>query len=434
MNTMENSLSTNKTCIQQFIAHKIGRLFPFITILFTVLSQNSSAQPCPSSGPPITPSGNITFCYGDSVILSVADTFVSYQWELFFDDNTSILISASSTATVNTSGNMVLTVTDANGCTNYSYDTLNVYPYTLPVILSSSDTMYCALSGVLTTLQLQANYTSFLWNTTVTSNHITVTDTGFYSVTVTDANNCIFGARQYIGLYPSPHVYIGSIGQVMHCHGDTFTTVLYPYGGTEPFSNIVWSNGVTTSYDTVHTTGDYSVSVMDANGCDATSGLWSILDFPYAIPVISASGDTLISTPAINYQWYLNDTLINGATFQYYIPVTSGNYTVIVTDQWGCTYLSNEFLFAVSGFAQSMEFENKISAYPNPASETFLIEIAEKVNPSELIITDAKGEIITEKLFQTSTSINVSNWANSIYFLTITNSQIRVSKKIVVQH
>lgn len=405
-----------------------------MTILFAAFSQNGFTQPCTSSGPQITASGNLTFCYGDSVMLAVTDTFVSYQWELFVDDNSSILLSTSSTATVNTSGHIVLTVTDASGCTNYAYDTLNVYPYTLPVILSSADTMYCSLSGVLTTLQLQANYNSFQWSTNTTVNHITVTDTGFYSVTVTDADNCIFATEQYIGLYPLPNVYVGSIGQAMHCHGDTFTTVLYPYGGAEPFSNIVWSNGVTAFYDTVHTIGDFSVQVIDANGCDATSGLWSILDFPYAIPVISAAADTLLATPAISYQWYLNDTLINGATFQYYIPVTPGNYTVMVTDQWGCTYLSSEFLFPVSGLAPSMKFENKISAYPNPASEIIFIEIAEKANPSELIITDVKGDIITEKHFQTSTLVNVANWANGIYFLTITSSQISASKKIVVQH
>ena len=56
---------------------------------------------------------------------------------------------------------------------------------------------------------------------------------------------------------------------------------------------------------------------------------------------ISLSGDTLFSSWASGNQWYLNDTVIPGATQQEYIYSQPGIYTVTVIDSSICTDSSN---------------------------------------------------------------------------------------------
>jgi alpha-tubulin suppressor-like RCC1 family protein len=57
-------------------------------------------------------------------------------------------------------------------------------------------------------------------------------------------------------------------------------------------------------------------------------------------PVITQINDTLFSTTDtsyISYQWYLAPTLLQGAYDTLYVPNLNGLFTVLVTDQHGCT-------------------------------------------------------------------------------------------------
>lgn len=69
-----------------------------------------------------------------------------------------------------------------------------------------------------------------------------------------------------------------------------------------------------------------------------------------AIPTIAAqpgfdycenTETKLISTQAVQYQWYKADTLLAGATGQFYFTGTPGNYVVQVTNQFGCSAYSD---------------------------------------------------------------------------------------------
>jgi len=65
-----------------------------------------------------------------------------------------------------------------------------------------------------------------------------------------------------------------------------------------------------------------------------------------AIPTITQSGDSLISSTATTYQWYNSGSIIQGATGQIYLPPQNGVYQVQVTNASGCeSELSDEFNF-----------------------------------------------------------------------------------------
>src|SRR5207245_6432750 len=93
------------------------------------------------------------------------------------------------------------------------------------------------------------------------------------------------------------------------------------------------------------TSGDYNV-IVTASGCpSAPSSNTSVTVNPIpSAPTISGtlafcSGDstTLFSDSVTGNQWYLNNSIIGGATSNNYNVTAAGSYTVTYTDNNGCT-------------------------------------------------------------------------------------------------
>src|SRR4029079_12218818 len=115
-------------------------------------------------------------------------------------------------------------------------------------------------------------------------------------------------------------------GPTTFCQGGTVTLTAYPAGGT-----YLWSNGATTRAITVNATGNYGVTVTDANGCkNATSQAVTVNPLP--VVSITPSGPTtlcqggtvtLTANPAGGtYLWS------NGATSRAITVNATGNYGV----------------------------------------------------------------------------------------------------------
>lgn len=126
------------------------------------------------------------------------------------------------------------------------------------------------------------------------------------------------------------------------------------------FSNLV--TGTYTSMTWNFPGGNPAVSTAEnpQNVCYATSGVYNvtltannagctvshtesgyILVLQPMVPVVSVSGNTLSSTPALTYQWYSTVSgIITGATQQNFTPGTAGDYYVVVTDFNGCSATS----------------------------------------------------------------------------------------------
>lgn len=93
-----------------------------------------------------------------------------------------------------------------------------------------------------------------------------------------------------------------------------------------------------------------SLSVTQ-NGCTSTSNVMSTLihEVNSSIYVTGDSSfcqdDSLLLTgsslPGASYQWYQNDTIINGATNTYYFASNSGIYSMKTSNSFGCSSISN---------------------------------------------------------------------------------------------
>jgi gliding motility-associated-like protein len=276
--------------------------------------------------------GPTTFCQGGSVTL-LATPGTSYLWS---GNN-----ATTQSNTISTSGNYTVTVMNAAGCTATSTPTtVTVNPIPVATITPSGPTTFCQGGNVVLTAG-PATGVTYLWSNGLTTPTITVNTTGNYSVVVTSLAGCSATATAVpVTVNALPLAAISTIGATTFCQGGSVTLMATP--GT----SYLWSgNNATTQSNTVSAAGNYTVTVMNAAGCTATSTPVAVtVNALPAVPVVVASGPTAIcpsgsvtlTAPAgfTAYSWN------NGATSASITVNIAGNYKVTVTNANGCSATS----------------------------------------------------------------------------------------------
>ena len=148
--------------------------------------------------------------------------------------------------------------------------------------------------------------------------------------------------EKVITVSPLPTVSI--TGNNAACFGDSILLV-----GNEGLTyqwlknNTVIANATDTSFK-AYESDNYTVIVTNNLGCSDTSEAMEIIIHSLPVPVITANGMELSTGAYSSYQWYHNGTPITGAVNQAYtMVVTTGAYTVFVTDANGCSAMSQPF-------------------------------------------------------------------------------------------
>ena len=180
------------------------------------------------------------------------------------------------------------------------------------------------------------------------------------------------------------------------------------------------------------TTGNYSVIVTNSYGCIDTATGTQVNLFPApAVPVISHTGDSLMSTPAVSYQWYFNSVSIPGATDQIYIASAIGDYTVQTTDSNGCTSLSAPLFFNPNGIVNSEA--GSISVFE--ANNIVFVQLNDtKFLGGEIKIFNALGRNVYSSIVNAEMlQIDLNQMEAGIYLLAIDKSGKSVVRKIVIQ-
>jgi hypothetical protein len=273
--------------------------------------------------PTITAGGPTTFCQGGSVTLT-SSAGISYLWSTG---------ATTQSITVSTAGNYTVTTTVAGGCSGTSAATaVTVNPLPTPSITASGPTTFCAGGSVTLT---SSPGSSYLWSTGLTSQSITVSAAGNYSVTVTNSNGCSAAtAPVTVNVNANPTPTVSANGPTTFCAGGSVTLT------STPSSSYLWSTGATTQSIVVNATGNYSVTATNANGCIGTSANVPVTVNSNPTPSITASGPTtfcqggsvtLTSSLGTAYLWS------TGATTQSITVTAAGNYTVTTTVAGGCS-------------------------------------------------------------------------------------------------
>ncbi len=185
---------------------------------------------------------------------------------------------------------------------------------------------------------------------------------GTHTVTYTYINGfgCSNSAEIQIVVGDEPVVTITSSnnGSLELCDGETMDLV-----ATAGFVSYEWNNSDPNESITVSTSGQYSVTVEDANGCMGTSAIANVTIQPNPAPVVSAGGplvfcegESVVLSTAVNQGAYLWEGT-NGTN-----PTTvvwdSGDYFVTVTNQFGCVGVSNSITVDVTPMDEAVILEN----------------------------------------------------------------------------
>jgi len=124
---------------------------------------------------------------------------------------------------------------------------------------------------------------------------------------------------------------------------------------------------LTQIYNTANIYFDYNPAVI------TNTVLNTIECYSAPQPVVSYNFPYLESgvTGNYTYQWYLNDTLIAGATNDTLMPLVDGNYTVQVTDSNGCYKISTPYNHISVGIEETQQLHTVV--FPNPFNESTTI-------------------------------------------------------------
>ncbi|MDP4280894.1 MAG: C1 family peptidase [Bacteroidota bacterium] len=218
------------------------------------------------------------------------------------------------------------------------------------------------------------------------------------SVNYTNSNGCPAAAPtvQNINIVPLPYNAGTVSGTPSVCAGDQ--NVSY---WTDPVLNAttyVWevptgatiisgsgTNSITVSYSPAASSGIISVYGQDSCGNGNPSPDYNVTVNPIPpTPVISLSGNCIVSTAQTGNQWFNENGLISGATSQTYCPPSDPHtYYDIVTLNGCSSDTSNTIFYVNSGISGNKN--TGFIVYPNPATSSFTIEktgdIATSSNP-----------------------------------------------------
>ncbi|MBU0763274.1 MAG: gliding motility-associated C-terminal domain-containing protein, partial [Bacteroidetes bacterium] len=200
---------------------------------------------------------------------------------------------------------------------------------------------------------------SYMWSNGATSATLSGLSAGTYLVTVIDSAGC--QVADSADIIQPPQLDIGITSANVLCKGDSSGIINATIGGgTAPYSGIIWSDGQTEYSIGGLGPGNYSATVTDANGCHASvtvviSEPDSALSLQFNVQMVTCYGHSDGSIAAIPSGGTLPYTAIwsNGSTGQNISGISSGNYSVTITDINSCKIVSTAYVPQINAIVVS---------------------------------------------------------------------------------
>ena len=164
-------------------------------------------------------------------------------------------------------------------------------------------------------------------------------------------------------------------------------------------------------------------------------------------PTIIQSGDSLISSSGSGYQWYMNDSLISGATKQSYKPTRNAMYKVAtITIAGDCQNISDNKLILVTDIAEASAKEISLKIISDDYVENIIRGNSFYIQFSNIQTQKISLEIINSmgnKVFQKENLINqqapqritIESLNTGIYFVKIyANNKVYVQRVFITNN
>jgi len=351
--------------------------------------------------PPVLSLGNdLVLCQGDSTILDVYNPlFVDYNWS-------TTIANIDSRDTIYAPGTYWVTATDSMGF--QASDTITI-AYSPLLVNIGPDSMVCPHDIV--TLDAGNAGSVYDWSTGDTSQTISFTFGGLYSVIVTDQYGCVKYDTITLTLKDTSVVDLGP--DLSQCVGNS--TVLNA-GYSVAGQSYMWSHGPSTQFTQISSPGVYWVEVTTPGGCITTDTMVYTVN---PSPIVNFGPDTTVcgaffldaGNPGSTYVWNTS------ANTQIIAISQSGTYGVVVTNSYGCLgtdsidILSSPNLNINLGPNQSSCSAVTLNAgFPGSLYLWSTGEITQSINVSQtgmytVVVTDALGCTGIDTVFVTVSSL-----------------------------
>jgi hypothetical protein len=287
-------------------------------------------------GTPTSITTTSAICAGSPTTIGVPPngTDLGYSWSNGTNNRTTQITQA---------GVYSVTVTQSTGCTASASTLVSARAAPTPTI--SGTTAICAGASTTLTVPLNNADISYSWSNGITTNTNTVSQSGIYTVTVTNSGGCTGTSSVNITNSTSPIPTI--TGGVGICNGAS-ATLSVPLNATDVA--YAWSNNVTTRTITTIYPGTYIVTVTNSSGCTGTART-TVSAIPTPSASINGNGTSICGGASAIISVITDATAntflwSNGSTTRFVTINTIGTYTVTVTNSSGCTATASTQIIA----------------------------------------------------------------------------------------
>ncbi|MCX6301387.1 MAG: FG-GAP-like repeat-containing protein [Bacteroidia bacterium] len=410
------------------------------------------------AAPLISAAGVVTFCQGDSVILSVTNTLnYTYQWKL----NGGAVGSNSCRFSAKNGGTYNLSVTNSTGCSVASTNSVTVTVNPSPTagnISLQGEKSFCEGESATLSVPLTAGYT-YKWRNEnelipgAEAESYVVTASGTYQLEISNSSGCLVRTTPVsITVKPTPErPVLRSTNYTKDvCPGDN-PIRLSAIREVAEYGYLWYKDGQpqysdTLSYIEFYEGGFYMLEAK-LSECSSESKVDTInLPNGPEKPVIYVRGSIVwylacSNMTANDYRWYRDGKLIEGAKSYFYVAGNIvGLYQVSIADIQGC-FTRSDLVAVPAGYTgiDDVDLFTGLKIYPNPTTGLINIEIENEIIGDLLIkIINQDGKELYNFIFEKSsayfsTELNLGGQPEGYYLIIFDLNRKLAVKKIILE-
>jgi len=229
---------------------------------------------------------------------------------------------------------------------------------------------------------------------------------------------------------------------------DTLNNLIYTTSDSTAMQWYYYNSPIPGANDTFlepTASGLYSLVVVNENGCinNSLEVLIVICDSSYQ-PMLDDNGSTawmLDSALYSDLQWYSVITgIINGANNSFFPATENGEYYIVATDTFGCSYMSAPVYLSPFVSSEVIFTSEIVKVGPNPIKNGLSLNIyieASALSPVVFVLIDFYGREVVRKVvdyrcypYQLEAN-EISKLSNGVYYLDISFDDNKIRKKVV---
>ena len=167
-------------------------------------------------------------------------------------------------------------------------------------------------------------------------------------------------------------------------------------------------------------TCNYNADATDDDGSCYMISV-SVDNYSYNHQMVMVSTDAVEAT----YVWYYGENVLMNSSSDMMIPTENGEYSVVVTDNHGCS-VTIDFIVAELGLFDLED--SRIKLYPNPAKNRLYLEANNTFSELNIEVVNVMGEVVLAPILRNVSTgeiieFNIEDLSSGIYYLKVSSNQ-----------